>query len=208
MFSRRTIAALTAIAALAGGTACSATASADPPAPGDTPVGSLIQKKPVTLIQKKPAKTIRLRQPRTRCRAWRVQGQTWWAGQDNGYTLMFTLRSSSTSSRFSGKAQYYVGDYENLVGSQYLSGSVGTDPTGVIHMDIVWSNGSSGQYNATAYDVRPTKSGGLTASLQGTTVDTSGGGGATHWVADGLEAPLGDGSFIRPLYCRPGDAVR
>ena len=200
MFSRRTVAALTAIAALTGAIAWSATASADPPAPGDTPVGSL--------IQKKPAKTIRLRQPRTRCRAWRVQGQTWYAGQDNGYTLMFTLRPSSTSPRFGGKAQYYAGDYENLVGSQYLSGSVGTDPTGAIHMNIVWSNGSSGQYNGTAYDVRPTKSGGLTASLRGTTVDTSGNGGsAARWVADGLEGPLGDNGFIRPLYCRPGDAV-
>jgi len=203
MFGRRTIAGLTALAALAGATAFSATASADPPAPGDAPLGSLVQKKPV--------KVIGLRQPRTRCRAWRVQGQTWYAGQGS-YTLMFNLRmSSSGSSRISGNARYYRGDYENLVGSQALRGSVGTDTKGVIHiqMDIVWANASSGQYNGTAYDVRPTPSGGLTASLQGTTVDTSGNGGsAAHWIADGLEGPLGDTGFIRPLYCRPADAVR
>jgi hypothetical protein len=207
MFKRRTLAAFTAVAGLAGATAGSAMASADPAPPGDDPLGSLIQKKPVPIAASSAAS-----QPQgTRCRAWRVQGQTWYAGQGS-FTLMFTLRTAtSTPSRFSGYARYYKSDYGDLVPSQYIRGYVGSNSKGIvgIHMDIVWSNGSSGQYNATAYAARPTSSGGLTASLHGTTVDTSGNGGpGARWYADGLEGPLGDNGFIRPLYCPPRDVVR
>jgi hypothetical protein len=125
--------------------------------------------------------------------------------------LMFTLRmASSTSRHFSGYAQYYSGDYENLVGSQYISGGVGRTSSGVVSIiiNIQWKNGTRGQYHATGYDPRSTPSGGLTASLKGTTVDTSGNGTSARWYADGLEGPLGDTNFARPLYCRPADVVR
>jgi hypothetical protein len=205
MFSRPIVAGLTAVAALATGAAGSATASAAPLPPGDAPLGSpgLIQRKAVA-----PA----FPGPPRRCRAWRVQGQSWFAAQSNGYTLMFTLRSAASApSRFSGYAQYFQGSSQkNLTGSQFIRGGVGTMSNGFIgiHMDVVWRNGSSGQYNATAYDAQPTSSGGLTAALHGTTVDTSGGGAAARWWADGLEGPLGDTSHIRPLYCPRADVVR
>ena len=204
MFSRPTIAGLTAIVAIAGGaTTGSTTASADPMPPADAPFGSLIQKKAVA-----PA----FPGPPRRCRAWRVQGQSWFAGQSNGYTLMFTLRMPSpTSSRITGYAQYFQGgSYQNLTGSQYISGGLGTTSNGLVgfHLNIVWRNAGSGQYNATAYDAQPTSSGGLTAALHGTTVDTSGSGASARWIADGLEGPLGDTSHIRPLYCAPRDVVR
>lgn len=203
MFSRPVVAGLAAVAAFAGVAVASATASAAPLPPGDAPFGSLIQRKAVA-----PA----FPGPPRRCRAWRVQGQSWFAGQSNGYTLMFTLRMPSPpSSRISGYAQYFQGSsYHNLVGSQYISGGLGTTSQGYvgIHMDIAWSNGGRGQYNGTAYDAQPTSSGGLTAALHGTTVDTTGSGVSARWIADGMEGPLGDTSHIRPLYCPRADVVR
>lgn len=91
------------------------------------------------------------------CRAWRVNGQSWFADQGN-YTLMFTLRmASSSSSGFSGYAQYYKGDPTYgapIVGSQFIRGNVGSvGGVASIHMDVFWKNGSSGQYNGTSYGV-------------------------------------------------------
>jgi hypothetical protein len=72
-------------------------------------------------------------------------------------------------------------------------------------MNIVWKNGTSGQYNAKAVSIRRTRAGGLTAGLYGTTVDTthgSGGGPGARWSAD--DTPGGNW----PLYCLKGDVVR
>ncbi len=196
MLRRPVVAGLLAIAALAAGSSGSATAA-------QAPLASLTPKSVATAAVAGPPK---------RCRVWRVQGQTWFGRQSNGYTLMFTLRSSTSNpSRFGGYAQEYQGmSQRNLVGSQLITGGVGTMSGGYVgvHMDIAWSNGSRGQYNALAYDAQPTASGGLTASLHGTTVDTTGNGASARWVADGLEGPLGDTSHLRPLYCQPRDVVR
>ena len=70
--------------------------------------------------------------------------------------------------------------------SQFVGGGVNSDGVGSILMNVVWTNGSSGQYNARAYDVQRTRSGGLTAGLRGTTVDTSGSGApGASWNANG-----------------------
>ena len=144
------------------------------------------------------------------CRAWRVQGQTWYAGQSNGFSLMFTLRMGSPTSKvFSGFARYNRGDpTEGGVPSQFIRGGVDSDGVGRIKMDIVWSSGSSGQYHATAYGVRRRSNGTLIAGLQGTTVDTSGGGGAARWWADGTGPGLGKPGGNWPLWCPASAVVR
>ncbi len=50
------------------------------------------------------------------CKAWQVAGQTWYASQSNGYTLVFTLRTPPGSTRFNGYARYNRGDV-NLGGT-------------------------------------------------------------------------------------------
>jgi hypothetical protein len=146
------------------------------------------------------------------CKAWKVAGQTWYADQSNDFNLLFTMRMSpSPSTRFSGYARYSRSDVNRGgVGSQFLSGAVSSEGVGRILMNIQWSSASSGQYNATAFDVRRTSSGGLTAGLRGTTVDTSGGGGAARWVADGWTSGLGtgDGRYHWPLFCSQANVVR
>ncbi len=146
------------------------------------------------------------------CRAWRVNGQTWFADQGS-YTLMFTLRmAASPSSHISGYAEYWRGASgvdSQAAGSQYISGGVGAD--GRVHMDIVWKNGSSGQYNATLYGVQQTSSGALTGMLQGTTVDTTGtgGGSAMHWTANGTASADGfTTDTVLPMYCPPSAVTR
>ena len=113
------------------------------------------------------------------CKAWQVAGQTWYASQSNGYTLVFTLRTPPGSTRFNGYARYNRGDV-NLGGtsSQLIRGTVSSEGAGRVVINIVWRGGSSGQYIANVTGVRRTSSGNLTAGLRGTTVDTSGGGGA------------------------------
>lgn len=84
---------------------------------------------------------------------------------------------SPPSVRFGGFARFNQGDpNQGDVASQFVGGGVNSDGGGSILMNVVWTNGSSGQYNARAYDVQRTRSGGLTAGLRGTTVDTSGSG--------------------------------
>ena len=47
----------------------------------------------------------------TWCKAWRVNGQTWYARQSNGFNLLFTLRMGSPPSvRFGGFARFNQGD--------------------------------------------------------------------------------------------------
>ena len=122
------------------------------------------------------------------CKAWRqVPGQTWYASQSNGYTpAAFTLRTPPGSTRFNGYARYNRGDV-NLGGtsSQLIRGTVSSEGAGRVVINIVWRGGSSGQYIANVTGVRRTSSGNLTAGLRGTTVDTSGGGGAASWEAMG-----------------------
>ena len=146
----------------------------------------------------------------TWCRAWQVSGQTWYGYQTNGFTLLFTMRMSS-SNRFSGFARYNRGDV-NLGGtpSQFLRGAVNSEGAGSINMEIQWTSGSRGQYMARTYNVRRTPSGGLTAGLTGTTVDVSGGGGAARWYADGGSSGLGtsDGRYLWPMFCAPKNVVR
>jgi hypothetical protein len=144
------------------------------------------------------------------CRGWKVQGQSWFAAQSNGYTLMFTLRTASNG-RLYGYAQQYQGmSQRNLVGSQLISGGISRTSQGYVqfHLDIHWSNGQWGQYNALAYGTQSTSSGTLTATLRGTTVDMTGSGASAKWIADGLEGPLGDTGHIRPLYCPSANVVR
>lgn len=314
MFNHRTIAALTATAALAGGAAGASAATLTPgslsnatlgsalqneqakaaglnaaiaaasaPAPADVPaagspsnaaigsivqnpvVGSLIQNKEVDVgglgnapigpvIQNQQTKTVvphvvinggpsnttlgsSLQNAQAKaaalaaynagmnCRAWHVNGQTWF-GDQGRYMLMFTLRMASPTSSLlsansyaafapdlagysanSGHTQLFrITDRvpDNGAGSRYISGGVNSN-TGSIHMDIVWKNGDSGQYNGTAYDVQRSPSGGLTAGLHGTTVDTVGSGASASWEADGMSV---QGDYTRPLYCKPGDVVR
>jgi hypothetical protein len=193
------------------------------------PLGSLIQNEPAkiaglnaaplgSLILNEPAKVAGLNAPiqagqtnqaaPTRCRAWRVSGQTWYASQGS-FSLLFTLKmASSPSPRFGGYARYNRGDPDiGGVPSQAIRGAVGSD--GSIHMDIVWTNGTSGQYNGTAYDVQRTSSGGLTARLHGTTVDTTGNGApGARWDADGMPEGFGQTNYVRPLYCPAGAVVR
>ena len=155
------------------------------------------------------------------CRAWHVNGQTWFGDQGH-YTLMFTLKMASpTSSLLSAQSyaafsagpahtQLFTGSVPDTgAGSRYIRGFVNSN-TGSIHMDIVWKNGDSGQYNGTAYDVQRTPSGGLNAGLHGTTVDTAGTGAGASWEADGMSGTsyFGDGDYALPLYCRAGDVVR
>jgi hypothetical protein len=142
------------------------------------------------------------------CKFWRVQGQTWYGAQGS-YTLMFTLKMSSRTSRhFHGYADYSKGNSTTGrgvgVGSQLVSGGVNSEGVGTIYMNIHWKNGTSGQYNAKAVYVRRTRSGGLTAGLYGTTVDTTNGNGgdSARWSAD--DTPGGNW----PLYCLKGDVVR
>jgi hypothetical protein len=82
-----------------------------------------------------------------------------------------------------------------------------SDGVGSTLMDIVWTNGTSGQYNGTAVAVQGTRSGGLTAGIHGATVDTSGTGapGAT-WDADNT-AGFGQTGGVCPLYCPRSDVV-
>jgi hypothetical protein len=139
------------------------------------------------------------------CKFWRVQGQTWYAAQGS-FSLLFTLRMASrTSTRFSGFARYNRGNpNRGGVASQFIRGGVNNEGVGSILMNIVWRNGSSGQYNARAVWVRRTRSGGLTAGLYGTTVDTTNGNGgnSARWSAD--DTPSGNW----PLYCLKADVVR
>lgn len=146
------------------------------------------------------------------CRAWRITGQTFFADQGS-YTLMFTLRMGAPpSTRFGGFAEYWRGAnaYDgHAVARQYIDGGIG--PDGSVHMDIVWNNGSSGQYNATLYGVQQTSSGGLTGMLQGTAVDTTGtgGGSAMRWTANGTASADGfTTDTILPMYCPPSDVTR
>jgi hypothetical protein len=146
------------------------------------------------------------------CRAWKVAGQTWYADQSNGFTLLFTVRMDRAGApRFSGYARSNRGDVNRGgVPSQFLRGGVSSDGAGRVMIDIVWANGTSGQYHATAVDVRRTSSGALTAGLRGTTADTSGGGGAARWEALGGSSGLGTsgGRYAWPLFCSRGDVVR
>ena len=140
----------------------------------------------------------------TWCKAWRVNGQTWYARHSNGFNLLFTLRMGSPpSARFGGFARFSQGDpNQGGVASQFLGGGVNSDRVGSILMNVVWTNGSSGQYNARAYDVERTRSGGLTAGLRGTAVDTSGSGApGASWNANGQS------NGIRPLFCSAGAVV-
>jgi hypothetical protein len=146
------------------------------------------------------------------CRAWRVTGQTFFADQGS-YTLMFTLRMApSPSTRFSGFAEYWRGANAyngHAVARQYIGGGIG--PDGSVHMDIVWNNGTSGQYNATLYGVQQTSSGGLTGMLQGTAVDTTGtgGGSAMRWTANGTASSDGfTADTTLPMYCPPSAVTR
>ena len=147
------------------------------------------------------------------CKTWKVSGQTWYADQSNGFTLMFTLRMSpGPSTLFSGFARHNRGDV-NRGGnpSQFIRGGVTSAGVGRVMMDIQWANGSRGQYHATAVNVRRTASGGLTAGLDGTMVDTSGGGGVgARWYAYGQSSGIGTsgGRFFWPLYCARGDVLR
>jgi hypothetical protein len=140
------------------------------------------------------------------CQAWQVSGQTWYASQSNGYTLLFTLRTPPGSTRFNGYARYNRGDV-NLGGtpSQLIRGAVSSEGAGRVLINIVWRNGASGQYNATVTSVRRTASGALTAGLSGTTVDTTGSvrGGAAYWDALGWSSGLGTsgGRYYWPMFC-------
>jgi hypothetical protein len=146
----------------------------------------------------------------TKCRAWRMQGQTWYGYQSNGYAVRFTLRTSSRD-RLYGHAAASKGDpnqNHDIVGSQYISGSVRSDGgVGTLFLNIVWTNHTSGQYFGTAVNVRRTASGSLLAGLQGTAVETSGRGGAATWYADGTSPTFGDSSRVFPLYCPAADVI-
>jgi hypothetical protein len=62
---------------------------------------------------------------------------------------------SPPSTRFGGFARFNQGDpNQGGVASQFISNGVGS-----ILMNIVWTNGSSGQYNGRAFDFRRTRSG-------------------------------------------------
>ena len=143
------------------------------------------------------------------CKFWRVQGQTLYAAQGS-FSLLFTLRMASrTSTRFSGFARYNRGNpNRGGVASQYISGGVNSEGVGSILMNIVWRNGSRGQYNARAVYVRRTRSGGLTAGLYGTAVDTTGNGNSARWSADNTAGGLGETNGNWPLYCLKADVVR
>lgn len=137
------------------------------------------------------------------CRAWHVSGQTWYASQSNGFTLLFTLRSTPGSTMFNGFARYERGDV-NLGGtpSQLLRGSVQSEGAGGVIMNIVWRGGQSGQYIGSVVNVQRTPTGMLTAGLQGTTVDTTGSGVSARWEADGFSSGIGTSDVYRwPLYC-------
>ena len=142
------------------------------------------------------------------CKAWKVSGQTWYANQSDGFTLMFTL------TLFSGFARHNRGAVTDVnlggIPSQYIKGGVTSDGVGRIMMDLLWTNGHRGQYHATAVMVRRTASGGLTAGLHGTMTVTSGGVGTAHWYAYGQSSGIGTsgGRFFWPLYCARGDVVR
>jgi hypothetical protein len=147
------------------------------------------------------------------CKAWQVSGQTWYASQSNGFTMVFTLRTPRGSTRFSGYARYNRGDV-NLGGtpSQLVRGGVSSEGVGRVLINIVWSNGSSGQYHATVTSVRRTSSGALTAGLRGTTVDTtgSGTGGAAFWEALGWSSGVGTsgGRYYWPMFCARENVLR
>jgi hypothetical protein len=140
------------------------------------------------------------------CRAWQVSGQTWYAYQSNGFSLLFTLSSAPGSKMFGGYARFNRGDV-NRGGtpSQFIRGGVDSEGVGRIMMNIVWANGRAAQYHATAVNVRRGRSGILTAGLSGTTVDTTGdrAHGAAKWHADGGSSGLGTsgGRELWPLYC-------
>jgi hypothetical protein len=165
-----------------------------------------------------PAESARAAKPKY-CKFWRVQGQTWYASQDNGFTLAFTLKmplanslTSKLRNRLGGFARYsrgHINSGYDGVGSQLITGGVGSEGVGSIYMNIVWRNGTRGQYNARAVSVRRTRSGGLTAGLYGTTVDTTGNGGgrAAHWWADNTTGELGQTNHPWPLICLKGDVV-
>jgi hypothetical protein len=140
----------------------------------------------------------------TWCRSWRVNGQTWYLTQSNGIKVLLTLKMPASSNvRFGGYARFGKDPNRGGVASQLVRGGVGSEGVGSIHMDIVWTNGSSGQYNGTVYDVERTASGGLTAGLRGTTVDTSGRAApGARWYANGQD------SGIRPLWCPAAAVVR
>ena len=146
------------------------------------------------------------------CKQWQVSGQTWYADQGS-YTLMFTLRQSPGSTRFSGHARYSDGDvnYE-FIPSQLVKGSVSSEDRGRIKMDIAWSNGQRGQYIATVTSVRRTSSGNLTAGLRGTSVDTTGGsrGSGAYWEALGFSSGIGTsgGRYYWPMFCSRENVLR
>ena len=167
-----------------------------------------------------PAESAQAAKPKY-CKFWRVQGQTWYASQDNGFTLAFTLKmpyanrpTSKLRQRLTGFAKYSAGRIDSgygAVGSQLISGGVGSDGVGSIYMNITWRNAGRGQYNAKAVSIRRTRSGGLAAGLYGTTVDTTGTGagrpGAAHWWADDTAGELGETNGHWPLYCLKADVV-
>ena len=145
------------------------------------------------------------------CRAWQVGGQTWYAGQSNNMSLLFTVRMAAGRQRFGGYARYNRGDVNRGgTGSQFLRGGVDNNNAGRVLIDITWQGGQQAQYNATTYRVMRTRSGGLTAGLQGTVVALSGRRESARWWADGLPSGLGtgDGRYLWPMFCAPRDVVR
>ena len=138
----------------------------------------------------------------TWCRAWRVNGQTWYINQSNGLNVLFTPRMAQPPSiRFSGYARFAKNPTLGGVPSLFIRGAVGSEGVGSIKMDVLWANNTRGQYNGTVYDVERRASGGLRASLRGVSVDTTGrpAPGAT-WSA------YGQTNGVRPLWC-PSTAV-
>lgn len=145
----------------------------------------------------------------TWCKAWQVRGETWYGHQTGGFSLMFTLRMVGRI--VTGWARFNRGDpNRGGVPSQFLRGGMNSDGVGHLILNIVWTNGTSGQYHGTPVDIRRTPSGGLTAGLRGTTVQTAGGTGSARWWADGLGAGIGGtgGRYLWPLSCLTRDVVR
>ena len=145
------------------------------------------------------------------CRDWKIGGQTWYGGQSNNFSLMFTLRQPPGSSRFGGYARYARGDVNRGgTSSQFLRGGIDSNGGGRVLIDITWAGGQQAQYNAVTYKVMRTKSGGLTAGLWGTAVALSGRRESARFWADGLPAGLGtgDGRYLWPMFCAPRDVVR
>ncbi len=146
----------------------------------------------------------------TWCRAWNVTGETWYAGQTNGYTLRFTLRATGNG-QFYGHVLADRGSGEGI-GSRILKGGVNSDGDGRVVMNVVWDTAQTAQYVGSVVNVRQTQSGILTAGLRGTTVDTTpgGAGSSARWEADGLTGPFGggDGRYHWPMRCEKSDVVR